>query len=77
MTPRRAILTAGLALVASHGLAAVEVFDQKGLPVPGERYQDGPTAAAGVIAQTSGRYFVRVTLTKGEKADFCLVYSYK
>jgi len=55
----------------------VEVFDQKGLPVPGERYQDGPTAAAGVIAQTSGRYFVRVTLTKGEKADFCLVYSYK
>ena len=57
--------------------ASVEVFDQKGLPVPGERYQDGPTAAAGVIAQTSGRYFVRVTLTKGEKADFCLVYSYK
>ena len=56
---------------------SVEIFDQKGRPVSGERHLDGPTAAAGLIARTSGRYFVRVLLTEGEKADFCLVYSYK
>ena len=55
----------------------VDVFDQKGQPLKGEAYQDGATGAAGVVAQTSGRYFVRVTMTEGEKADFCLVYSYK
>ncbi len=56
---------------------AVEVFDQKGRPVPGERYQEGPSSAAGIVAQKSGRYFIRLSLAEGEKADFCLVYSYK
>ena len=56
---------------------SVDIFDQKGRPIQGERFQDGPTAAAGLIAQTSGHYFVRVSLTEGEKADCCLVYSYK
>ena len=64
------------ALPPAHKIA-VDVFDQKGRPVQGERFQDGATAAAGLIAQTSGHYFVRATMTEGEKADFCLVYSYK
>ena len=55
----------------------VDVFDQKGRPVAGERFQDGASSAAGLIAQASGQYFVRVTMTDGDKADFCLVYSYK
>ena len=55
----------------------VDVFDQKGSPLQGERYLDGSSAAAGLVAQTSGRYFLRLTMTEGEKADFCLVYSYK
>lgn len=56
---------------------SVDVYDQKGQPVAGERYQEGPTAAAGLVAQKSGRYFVRIALAQGAKAEFCLVYSYK
>ena len=56
---------------------AVDVFDQKGHPVQGERFQDGPSAAAGLIAQASGQYFIRVSMADGDKADLCLVYSYK
>lgn len=56
----------------------VSLFDAGGRPVEGEiYYKDGPCAAAGFIAAASGRCFVRVELTEGEKADFCLIYSYK
>jgi len=56
---------------------SVALFDEQGAPVASESYEDGPVAAAGIIAGTSGKYFVRVELTEGEKSDFCLLYSYK
>ena len=56
---------------------SVAVFDENGRPVEGEIFQDGSTAAAGVVADASGRYFVRLEMLEGDKADFCLVYSYK
>ncbi|MFA7344519.1 MAG: hypothetical protein WC003_09460 [Terrimicrobiaceae bacterium] len=56
---------------------SVTLFDENGRPVEGKDYQDGSTAAAGLIPDASGRYFVRLDLVEGDKADFCLVYSYK
>ena len=56
---------------------SVTLFDENGRPVEGEVFQDGATAAAGLLPDASGRYFVRLELVEGDKADFCLVYSYK
>ena len=56
---------------------SVTLFDENGRPVEGEIFQDGVTAAAGLLPDASGRYFVRLELVEGDKADFCLVYSYK
>lgn len=56
---------------------SVTLFDENGRPVTGEIFQDGSTAAAGLLPDASGRYFVRLELVEGDKADFCLVYSYK
>ena len=56
---------------------SVTLFDENGRPVEGKAYQDGSTAAAGLLPDVSGRYFVRLDLVEGEKADFCMVYSYK
>lgn len=65
------------ATLAPKAKLSVEVFDERGRPVEGERFQDGSVAAAGLAADASGKYFVRLTLQGEEKADFCLVYSYK
>ena len=56
---------------------AVTIFDEKGKPVTGESYEDGPLAAAGFVPEVSGRYFIKVGLLEGEKSQFCLLYSYK
>lgn len=56
---------------------SVTLFDENGRPVTGEVFQDGSTAAAGLLPDASGRYFVRLELAEGDKAEFCLVYSYK
>jgi len=56
---------------------SVTVFDENGRPLETEVFQDGLTAAAGLVPDASGRYFVRLELVEGDKADFCLVYSYK
>ena len=62
---------------APAGKISVAIFDENGRPVEGQIYQDGSTAAAGVLPDASGLYFVRLELVEGAKADFCLVYSYK
>ena len=56
---------------------AVTVYDEQGKPVEFQAFENGPAAAAGFVPETSGRYFVKLDLTEGEKADFCLLYSYK
>ena len=62
---------------AAAGKLSVAIFDENGRPVEGKVYQDGSYAAAGVLPDASGLYFVRLELVEGDKADFCLVYSYK
>lgn len=56
---------------------SVAVFDETGAPTGGETFEDGAVAAAGAVPSTSGPLILRVLMTEGEKADFCLVYSYK
>lgn len=55
----------------------VELFDEKGAPVAGEKFNSGAKAASGVSVDNSGEYFVKVTLDEGEPAGVCFVYSYK
>lgn len=55
----------------------VSIFDEAGKPVEFQAYEDGPVAAAGFEPETSGRYFLKLALADGEKAPFCLIYSYK
>jgi len=55
----------------------VSVFDENGRPVQGNHYQEGPTAAAGIVAEVSGRYFIRLELREGTTADACFLYAYK
>ncbi len=56
---------------------SVEVFDETGAPVAGEKFDSGTKAASGVAVENSGEYFVRVRLDEGEPAGVCFVYSYK
>jgi hypothetical protein len=55
----------------------VSLHGASGDPVEFQDYADGASAAAGIEPDVSGTYFVRVELVEGEKAPFCLVYSYK
>ncbi len=56
---------------------AVSIFNENGKPVDYQTYEDGQVAAAGFLPEVSGRYYVKLTLLEGEKAQFCLLYSYK
>lgn len=56
---------------------AVHVFDETGLPLKSEPYQEGFTAAAGFSPDASGPYFIKVEQLEGDPASFCLLYSYK
>lgn len=56
---------------------SVEVFDETGAPVAGEKYSSGTKAASGIAVDNSGEYFVRVRLEEGEPAGVCFVYCYK
>lgn len=55
----------------------VEVFNEKGEPVAGEKFNSGTKAASGVALENSGQYFIRVRLDEGGPAGVCFVYSYK
>lgn len=56
---------------------AVKIYDEIGNPVTVENYEDGETAAAGFSPESSGQYYVSVSLLKGEPGSVCLVCSYK
>lgn len=55
----------------------LDVFDETGAPVAGEKYNSGTKAASGIAVEKSGEYFVKVRLEKGEPAAVCFLYSYK
>jgi hypothetical protein len=65
------------ATTALNARLAVALFDENGRPLEGEIFQDGNSAAAGLVPDASGKYFARIELLEGDKAEFCLVYSYK
>ncbi len=56
---------------------SVEIFDETGAPVEGEKFTSGTKAASGLSVEKSGEYFIRVRLDEGEAAGVCFVYSYK
>jgi hypothetical protein len=56
---------------------AVSVLNEKGKPVDYQTYEEGQVSAAGFVPEVSGRYFIKMALLDGEKAQFCLLYSYK
>jgi len=56
---------------------AVSVFNETGKPTDFQTYEECQVAAAGLVPEVSGRYYVKLTLLEGEKAQFCLLYSYK
>ncbi len=56
---------------------SVEIFDETGAPVAGEKFTSGTKAASGMSVDNSGEYFIRVRLDEGEAAGVCFVYSYK
>lgn len=55
----------------------VKVFDETGQPVESSNYQEGATAAAGIVAPGSGKYYIQITLVEGDASDLCLVYTFK
>jgi hypothetical protein len=55
----------------------VIVFDSTGNVIDQQEYHDGVRAAVGVEPPVSGEYFIQVSLTAGDKSDFCLLYCYK
>ena len=55
----------------------LSIFDGWGYPA-GQEYTGGSSCAtAGISVIRSGRYFIRLIMTEGDKADTCMVYSYK
>lgn len=55
----------------------VIIFDSTGNVIDQQEYHDGTRAAVGVEPTVSGEYYVQVSLTAGEKSEFCLLYCYK
>jgi hypothetical protein len=55
----------------------VTIFDRWGYKVGSNESIDGTSAKAGISAVRSDRYYIRLELTEGDKAETCMVYSYK
>ena len=56
---------------------AVTVYDENGKPMTTDPYADTSVAAAGFAPTTSGPYYIKVEVTEGKPAAFCLIYSYR
>jgi hypothetical protein len=56
---------------------SVEVFDETGAALTGDKFNSGTKAAFGMAVENSGQYFVRVRLEEGAPAGVCFLYSYK
>ncbi len=56
---------------------SVEIFDETGAALEGEKFNSGTKAASGMSVDKSGEYFIRVRLDESEAAGVCFVYSYK
>jgi hypothetical protein len=55
----------------------LSIFDTWGYPAGQEYSGNSSCSTAGISVIRSGRYFIRLVMTEGDKADTCMVYSYK
>jgi hypothetical protein len=55
----------------------LSIFDTWGYPAGQEYTGDSSCSTAGISVIRSGRYFIRLVMSEGDKADTCMVYSYK
>ena len=55
----------------------LSIFDAWGYPAGQEYSGDSSCSTAGISVIRSGRYFIRLVMMEGDKADTCMVYSYK
>lgn len=55
----------------------VSIFDRWGYKVGSNESIDETSAKAGISAVRSDRYYIQLELTEGDKAETCMVYSYK
>jgi hypothetical protein len=55
----------------------LSIFDAWGYPAGQEYSGDSSCSTAGISVIRGGRYFIRLVMTEGDKADTCMVYSYK
>jgi hypothetical protein len=55
----------------------LSIFDHLGNPTSSEESVDETSATAGISPTQSDRYYIRLELTEGDKAETCVVYSYK
>jgi hypothetical protein len=60
---------------ASH--LVLSIFDTWGYPASADYSHGASYSTAGISVLRTGRYFVRLVMTEGDKADACMVYSYK
>jgi hypothetical protein len=60
---------------ASH--LVLSIFDTWGYPASADSSHGASYSTAGISVFRTGRYFVRLIMTEGDKADACMVYSYK
>lgn len=55
----------------------LSLFDAKGQPAGSVPLAEPSRATAAISVARSGRYFLRLELTEGDKAETSMVYSYK
>jgi len=55
----------------------ISIFDAWGFPAGSEYTGNSSCSTAGISVIRSGRYFIRILMTEGDKADTCVLYSYK
>lgn len=55
----------------------LSLFDAKGRPAGSDPVAEPARATAAISVARSGRYFIRLEMTEGDKAETSMVYSYK
>jgi hypothetical protein len=65
------------ATVAPGSRIRLSVFDRWGNAAGREESTGETSASAGISAVRSDRFYIRLELTEGDKAETCVVYSYK
>lgn len=55
----------------------ISIYDRLGNPTNSEESMDDTSATVGISPAHSDRYYIRLELTEGDKAETCMVYSYK